>query len=103
MQGLLENQRILLVRLGGFGHVVFTLPAVHLVRTTYPKARISFLVYKEFASLLEGFPGVDIVLTLDRARYRGLNPIAICGETFSLLRHMVRGRFKLVVDFQGFG
>ena len=60
------GQRILLVRLGGFGDVIFTLPAIHLLRTAFPNARITFLVYKEFASLLEGFTGVDAVLTLDR-------------------------------------
>jgi ADP-heptose:LPS heptosyltransferase len=43
------------------------------------------------------------VLTLDRARYRGLNPISICAQTFALLRHLRRGRHDLVVDFQGFG
>jgi ADP-heptose:LPS heptosyltransferase len=99
-----ENQRrILLVRLGGFGDVVFTLPAVHLVRTTFANAQIVFLVYKEFASLLEGFPGVDAVLSLDRARYRSFNPFTICAETGSLLGRLARPRFGLAVDFQGFG
>jgi ADP-heptose:LPS heptosyltransferase len=98
-----ENHRILLIRLGGFGDVLFTLPAVHLVRTAFPKARITFLVYKEFASLLQGFPGLDAVLALDRTRYRQRNPVAICAEAFSLLKDLARGRFDLVVDFQGFG
>jgi ADP-heptose:LPS heptosyltransferase len=103
MQGRREIKRILLIRLGGFGDVVFTLPAVHLVRTAFPGARIAFLVYREFAPLLAGFPGIDSVLTLDRRRYRSLNPVTICAETGSLLGHLARGRFDLVVDFQGFG
>ncbi len=96
-------RQILLVRLGGFGDVVFTLPAVNLVRKAFPEARITFLVYKEFASLLEGFPGVDAVLTLHRASFRSLNPLRICLETGSLLSGLARGRFSLVIDFQGFG
>ena len=61
------GQNILLIRLGGFGDVLFTLPAVHLVRTSFPEARLSFLVAKEWAPLLGGFPGIESVLELDRA------------------------------------
>ena len=99
----LPQKRILLIRLGAFGDVIFTLPAVHLVRTHLPAASISFLVYKEYAPLLEGFTGIERVLTLDRARYRSLNPISIGAETVALLGPIVRSRFQLVVDFQGFG
>jgi ADP-heptose:LPS heptosyltransferase len=98
-----SKKRILLVRLGGFGDVIFTLPSVHLVRTIFPEAEISFLVYKEFASLLEGFPGVDTVLTLDRMRFRSFNPLIICAHTSSLLSRLTRARFALAIDFQGFG
>ena len=98
-----DNQRILLIRLGSFGDLIFTLPAVHLVRKSFPAARITFLVYKEYASLLEGFAGIDAVMTLDRERYRCLNPMSIGAETVSLLSHLARNRFRLVVDFQGFG
>jgi len=103
MADTFKNQRILLMRLGGFGDVLMTLPAVNLVRATFPAARITYLVYKEFSALLEGFRSVDEVLTLDRARYRHRNPVAIVAEILSLLRQLVRKRFDLVVDFQGFG
>lgn len=83
--------------------MVFTLPAVNLLRETLPQAHIAFLVYKEFASLLEGFPGVDQVLTLDRKRFRHFNPFSICAETGSLLSQLRRNRFTMAVDFQGFG
>jgi len=99
----MRSERILLIRLGSFGDVVFTLPAVHLVRRTFSNAKLTFLVYKEYAPLLQGFPRMDAVLTLDRKRYRSLNPITIGAETFSLLRHTVRSRFQLVIDFQCFG
>lgn len=102
-QPTLAGQRILLIRLGGFGDVIFTLPAVNLLRSVYPKAQTTFLVYHEFASLLEGFPGVDKTLTLDRARFRTFNPWTICAHLGSLLGSLAGGRFDLTVDFQGFG
>ncbi|HEV2211028.1 MAG TPA: glycosyltransferase family 9 protein [Verrucomicrobiae bacterium] len=95
--------RILLIRLGGLGDVVFTLPAVQALRAAFPQAQMDFLVDKKFASLLEGFPGIQNVLTLDRAGCKRLNPRALLLETVSLLWRLRRRRFGLVVDFQGFG
>ncbi|SRR6266568_1260716 len=97
------KQDILLIRLRSMGDVLFTLPAVHLVRGAFPGARITFLVSRENAPLLEGFRDVDETITVDRARYRRGNPISICLETLSLLRVLRSGKFSLVVDFQGYG
>jgi heptosyltransferase-1 len=94
---------ILLMRLKSMGDVVFTLPAVHLLRESLPHARITFLVSAENAPLLEGFRDVDQTITLNRARFRSGNPLHILTETLSLLRRLRRGRFSLVVDFQGYG
>jgi ADP-heptose:LPS heptosyltransferase len=94
---------ILLMRLKSMGDVVFTLPAVHLLRESFPRARITFLVSAENAPLLEGFREVDETLAINRARYRSGNPLLILTETLTLLRRLRRGRFSLVVDFQGYG
>ena len=94
---------ILLMRLKSMGDVVFTLPAVHLLRESFPRARITFLVSAENAPLLEGFREVDETIALNRARYRSGNPLHILTETFTLFRRLRGGRFSLVVDFQGYG
>jgi ADP-heptose:LPS heptosyltransferase len=95
--------KILLIRLKSMGDVVFTLPAVHLLRESFPHARITFLVSAENAPLLEGFRGVDETIALNRARYRRGNPLHILTETFTLFRRVRQGRFSRVVDFQGYG
>jgi ADP-heptose:LPS heptosyltransferase len=89
--------------LGGLGDVVFTLPAVEALACAFPEARITYLVYHEFAPLLEAFPGIDKVIHLDRSRYRGLDPRSILTEVSKMLSGLRRGRFDLAVDFQGFG
>jgi len=96
-------ERILLIRLKSIGDILFTLPAVHRVRDNFPEARISFLVSKEHAPLLEGFRDVDEVLTLDRAPFHRKQIGAMCAETLRLVQRLRRGRFSLVVDFQGYG
>jgi heptosyltransferase-1 len=97
------NENILLIRLKSIGDIVFTLPAVHRVREAFPEARISFLVSKEYAPLLEGFRDVDTVIALDRAQFRHPNPGRIFAQMFSLLRQLRRSRFSLAIDFQGYG
>jgi ADP-heptose:LPS heptosyltransferase len=94
---------ILLIRLKSIGDILFLLPAVHWLRENFPGAKITFLTSRENAPLLEGFQEVDEVITLDRARFQSGNPSAILSEAFSLFRRLRRGRFSLVVDFQGYG
>jgi ADP-heptose:LPS heptosyltransferase len=96
-------ENILLIRLKAIGDVIFTLPAVAAVRENFPAAKITFLTSKENASLLRGFREVNEVIMLDRAVFRGGNPLKIAPEFFQLVRRLRAGRFSLVVDFQGFG
>jgi ADP-heptose:LPS heptosyltransferase len=83
--------------------VIFTLPAVNLLRTVYPDARFTYVVYHEFAPLLGGFRAVDDVITLDRKRFRQINPMKFVPAGLSLFSQLFLKRFDLVVDFQGFG
>jgi ADP-heptose:LPS heptosyltransferase len=97
------DKNILLIRLKSIGDVLFTLPAVHVVRENFPGAKITFLTSKENALLLEGFREVDGIITLDRSCFQSGNPKAILLEAFSLFRRLRGGKFSLAVDFQGYG
>ncbi len=95
--------RILLIRLGGLGDLMFTLPAVQAVQAAFPRSRITFLVDKALAPVLEGFGAVHTTLGLDRAAYKRLNPMVLLGGTLTLLSRLKRPGFSLAVDFHGFG
>jgi ADP-heptose:LPS heptosyltransferase len=103
MSAATETENILLIRLKSIGDIVFALPAVHVVRESFPNAKITFLVSREHASLIEGFREVNQAITLDRALYRRWNPKGIVLETLSLLHRLRREKFSLVLDFQGYG
>jgi len=103
MSAATETENILLIRLKSIGDIVFTLPAVHVVRENFPNARITFLVSKEYTPLMEGFREVNQVISLDRALFRRGNPKATVLETVSLLRRLRREKFSLALDFQGYG
>jgi ADP-heptose:LPS heptosyltransferase len=96
-------EKILLIRFKSIGDVLFTLPAVHVVRDNFPDAKIFFLVSKENAPLIEGFRDVNEVIPVDRSVYRNGNPERVIRRTFSLLRELRREKFSLAIDFQGYG
>ena len=58
--------RILLVRLSHLGDVVHALPVFHALRASRPEAEIAWAVQPEFASLLEGLPGLARVIRFER-------------------------------------
>ena len=100
----MDQQRgILLIRLKSMGDIVFTLPAVHALRSAFPAERLIFLISKEYAQLLDGFPDVSKRIELDRGHFRSLHPVKLVRETFRLLRQMRQEQLELTIDFQGYG
>lgn len=97
------RENILLIRLKSIGDILFTLPAVHVLRENFPGAKITFLTSRENESLLNGFEEVNDIIAIDRQHLRSGNPGEILPEIFNLLRRLRGGKFSLVVDFQGYG
>lgn len=98
-----ENGNILLIRFKAIGDILFTLPAVHVIRESFPNARITFLTSRENAGLISGFRDVDEVFAIDRSVYHRGNPVAIFRESMALYRWLRRKKFSLTIDFQGYG
>jgi heptosyltransferase-1 len=61
-----DSPRILLVRLSHLGDVVHALPVFHALRERLPRAEIAWAVQREFASLVEGLPGLARVVRFRR-------------------------------------
>jgi ADP-heptose:LPS heptosyltransferase len=100
MNGMKE---ILIIRWKSIGDVVFTLPAVNCIRANFPSARLTFLVSRENAFVVEGFAAIDQVWTIDRALLRGSRFLHGTGALTKLVFRIRRQRFSLVVDLQGYG
>jgi ADP-heptose:LPS heptosyltransferase len=97
------RENILLLRLKSIGDVLFTLPAVHVVRENFPDAKLHFLVSQEHAPLLRGFADVDEIMPLDRDVFRSKKFPAVGAEVFQLLRRLRAQNFSRAIDFQGYG
>lgn len=85
-----DFQRILVARLSSMGDIVLTTPLIRGLRRRFPKARIDFVVKREFAELLCTNPHLTNVYEYDsRTGAQGL---------FALGRHLRSQRYELFVD-----
>ena len=56
-----KDKKILIIRSGGIGDVLMTIPAIKSLRLKYPKANISFLTYDNNVSFLKKINLIDSV------------------------------------------
>jgi len=93
-----DHDHVLLIRLGAVGDVLRTLPALHLIRASYPSVRVDWLVEDLTRELLLGHPEIDEVLRFPR---RELRDVAHPGLLAGVARDLRARRFDVALDFQG--
>lgn len=100
-----EFDRILIVRLGGIGDVVCTLPALEAIRAGHPKAFIGYAVEERAFDLVHGHPAIDHVHRFPRREIvRDLkNPFRwkhSIEKTRDYIRSLNARHYSTVLDFQ---
>ena len=88
---LSEGRRLLIIKPSSLGDIVHALPTVAALRRRLPSAKLTWLVKREWAEVLDGNPDLDEVLAVDLSM-KGW-PAAI--------RAVRARRFDVVVDLQG--
>ena len=58
----MKPEKILLIHLKRVGDILLTTPAISYLRRLFPKAQIDYLVYPEYADILEGNPNLSRVI-----------------------------------------
>ncbi len=85
-----------MIRLRQIGDVVFTTPAIHALRTTFPDAHLTYIVEPPAAPIVAHNPHLNDVVVAPRARgWRGL-----AGD-IALGRRLRAQRFDVAIDFHG--
>jgi len=93
---------ILIIKPSALGDIVHALPVLGSLRAAFPQARITWLVRREFAPLLECVDGLDAILLFDRKLlghwyYR---PAAF-KALLQFVQTLKNSRYDLVLDLQG--
>ena len=83
---------ILVVRLGAMGDVIHALPAVATLKSSFPLARVTWVVDAPWVPLLRNNPNIDSVIPFQRKKPR---------TWFKTARQLREKRFSLAIDFQG--
>lgn len=65
-----KNHRILYIRTDRIGDVLMNLPAIHLLRQTFPKSWITVMLDAPVAELLKDHPDIDEVLSISAGEFR---------------------------------
>lgn len=86
-----DCRRLLIIKPSSLGDIVHALPTAAALRRRCPSARVTWLVKREWAGVLEGNPAIDEVLAVD---------LSVMGWP-AAIRAVRAGRFDLVVDLQG--
>jgi ADP-heptose:LPS heptosyltransferase len=97
---------VLVLRLGALGDIVRTLPAVRLVRSGLPHARLYWGAWEPWAGILRDHPDLDGIVGLPRSKLRALSrsPLtwpALARATWSIGTELRELRAGLVLDFHG--
>ncbi len=87
-------KNILIVKMSSLGDVVHALPALYVLRRTYPDARITWAVHPAFSALLPEAPWINEIFYVDR---KSIKDWAYLG---TIRKELHRRHFDLVIDLQ---
>jgi len=87
----MAERRFLVLRMSALGDIIHTLPAVHALRESFPRAEIDWLVDGKWAPILAGNPDISNIIAMNRGSWRSVT------STIARLR---RVRYDVAIDFQ---
>ncbi len=87
-----DVRKILLVRLRSIGDTVLATPSLYALKRFMPQAQLDILLEDWVAPLLDGFPHVDNVITLDRGSVASRAHVA---------RQLRRARYDVAYNLHG--
>jgi ADP-heptose:LPS heptosyltransferase len=91
-------QNILIIDFGQLGDVVLSLPALRAVRQKFPEAKITAMVGKSCAAVIDLCGYVDDKIVVDRVRLRDGAKILSVWKIFNLVRDVRRRKFDFIID-----
>lgn len=81
---------ICIMRLSAIGDVTHVVPVIHAIRTKMPQAKITWIIGKLEARLLEGLPGVEFIVFDKKGGFEAIRQLrkTLKERKFDVLLHM---------------
>jgi lipopolysaccharide heptosyltransferase I len=97
-----QAERICIIKPSSLGDIIHSLPVLKALRSTYPEARVSWVVAPAYSSLLKGHPDLEEVLIFQRDAWGRLVRLPKTAlEVARLVGQLRSRRFDMVIDLQG--
>jgi heptosyltransferase-1 len=98
--------KILIIKLSAIGDVIHTLPALALLRHSFPESSLTWVVEENAAGIIVGHPHLEKVIVSGRKRWmrdlaKPTRWYATFMEAVSFIRDLRSETYDLVIDFQG--
>ena len=94
----LDFKNILIIDFGQLGDVIMSLPALDALRKKFPNAKITVMVGKAGASIVEIVGLADETIMVDRIKLLRSNKLWAISEIFKIVKDVRRRKFDFVID-----
>ncbi len=95
-------RNILVIDFGQLGDVVMSLPALRAIRARFPQARITVIVGRPGAQIIDMSGYADATIEVDRVELRdGFKALSVL-RIFHLVKDVRRRKFDFVIDLHSF-
>jgi ADP-heptose:LPS heptosyltransferase len=95
-------RNILVIDFGQLGDVVMSLPALRAIRSRFPHARITVIVGRPGAQIINMSGYADGTIEVDRVELRdGFKPLSVL-RIFQVVKDVRRRKFDFVIDLHSF-
>ncbi len=91
-------QNILIIDFGQIGDVILSIPALKTVREKFPAAKITVMIGKSGAEIIEISGFVDERITVDRVKLRDGRKLESIKEVLKIVKDVRRRKFDFVID-----
>ncbi len=95
----MDQQKLLIVKLGSLGDIIHTIPAQQRLAQHFPQAQIHWLTEPPYDALLDQIPGISRVWLADTKKWR--RNLSSLPDSIQLIRALRQQRFDAALDFQG--
>ncbi|MEE8484555.1 MAG: glycosyltransferase family 9 protein [Nitrospinota bacterium] len=90
-------KKILALRFRSIGDIILSFPAVETLRSTFPTARIDFVIDDVFEDLIHAHPSINFLI-LNKRRRDGMNAAQKLWHELKFIQKIRRQKYDLVVD-----
>lgn len=95
-----RSKKILLIHTGGIGDLIMATPALRSLRQVFPKAKIHFLGNTKSIEVIQRFPYIDKIITLDTSKVKSNHSLLDAPQVFHRLLHLRRQKYEALFVLQ---